>query len=176
MGQQSPIGDLGPCHLYFGGTFIGETLGGTILRAQDETTEIKEDIWGNTPVDRVFIGETIEVETSLTRLSLAELAAALPGASGSGTSGNQLVMRSKVGRSLRDNSAQLQLRRIVDGKATADTTTWITVFVASAEMDTEINFSVEDQTVFKVKFTGLPVLTAGTPAGTQKGWLWKIGA
>ena len=175
MGQQGPTRDLGPCMVVFGATELGETRGSTIFTYSQDTVAVQEDRYGTEPVDKIFTGTTCTVEASLTRNTLAELAAALPGSSGTGTVGNQLVMRSMVGTSQRDLAMALTLKPIVAGVVSTDSTEWIVVFRAAPECDLSLEYSVDGQRVYKVMFTGFRT-NAAEVANIPAGAMWKIGS
>ena len=174
MGQQAPTRDLGPCALEFGGVSLGETVGGCAFRFSQSVTPVKEDRYGESPIDEIYIGDSCELEANLTRQSLAQIAAALPGASGSGTAGNQMVVRNIVGRSAYDNALTLVVKPIVEGVDGTDTTEYLTIFKASPRPDYDVPYSVDGQRVYKTIFRGFRVQTDAT--GMKAGWLWKIGS
>ena len=171
-----PLRDLGPCEVIFDGSSLGETFGGVTFRHSQETVPVRTDRGGTTDRDNIFVGETCEVEASMSRNALAELSAVMPGATGSGTSGDQMVVRSVVGRSSFENAAILILKPIVEGVTSVDTANWLTVFIASPRVDLELQYDNENQRTYKLMFKGYPVQTAGSPAATLVGWLYKIGA
>ena len=175
MGTRGPTRDLGPCLLELGADNLGETKGNTTFTYSQDTAPVTEDRTGTEPVDEIFTGSGCGVECFLSRLSLAELTAALPGASGSGTSGNQMVIRSIVGSSLRDRAKALVLKPVVEGKVSTDSKEWLTIFVAAAKLDLSVVYSVSDQRVYKVNFTGYRT-TEGEVSGIPAGAMWKIGA
>jgi len=174
-GERGPTRDLGPCMLDFRGSELGETMGNTTFAYSQDTAPVTEDRYGTEPVDEIFTGSTCTVECFLSRLSLASLAAALPGASGSGTSGDQMVVRSMVGSSLRDRAGTLILKPIVAGDVSTDSTEWLTVFKAAAKLDLSVVYSVSDQRVYKVNFTGYRT-NEGEVSGIPRGAMWKIGS
>ncbi len=174
MGVEGPTRDLGPAVLLFLGTDLGETFGGVRFRTSTEVTPVMEDRFGNQPIDDIDIGNVVELEAVLTRLSLAQLTAILPGASGSGTAGDQMVIRNVVGRSAYANAGLLVVKPIVNGVASVDSTEWLHIFKAYPIPDPEIVYDVTTQRVYKVIFRGYRVQTDET--GAKAGWLWKIGS
>ena len=180
MGQQSPIKDLGPCAVVWSDTPadapIGETLGDTIFKYSSDYVEIKEDRYGNTAVDGIFTGSSCSVEVPFTRLSLAELAVALPGAPGSGTTGSQIMIKDLTGQPMYENALTLTLKPIIATETSTDSTEWLTIFRAHPLADMEITFNVEGQRVYKVTYMGFRVQIEGQPAGTIAGAMWKIGS
>jgi len=171
MGVQGPPRDVGPCFVYFNGTSVGETHGGVQFRYALQSTEVHEDSKGVEPVDDILIGATCEVDVEMTRMAIARLAEVTPGASGSGTAGNIMLVKQVVGQSQYNNARKLVLKPIVNGVASADTTEWITVFRAAPTPAYELPYTVTDQRTYKVTFKAYRVL-----AGANAGKLWKMGA
>ena len=174
MGEMGPPRDLGPTAVVWGGAEVGETFGGTNFRHSQDTTPVREDRYGNTDVDQIFIGDAVEVETRLSRLSLANLASVLPGASGSGTVGDQMVVRSVVGRSMYARAQTLILKPIVESATSTDATEWTTIFKAYPRVDLDVVYDVTTQRVYRVFFTGFRVQADAT--GMKTGWLYKLGS
>ena len=173
MGQQAPIRDLGPCHVDWGGTDLGTTFGGATFRATQDVAPVMEDDYGNDPVDEIFVGSGCEVECNLTRMAIATLVAITPGASGSGTSGNTMVVRATTGRSSYDNALKLIVKPVVGGTVSTTSTEWITIFKAHPKIEYELPYDVDSQRTFKVTFKGYRV--QADAVGEKIGWLWKIG-
>lgn len=175
MAGAGVLRDLGPCQVIFKGSQLGENLKVTVKTSED-TAPVKTARTGSAPVDDIFIGSMFECEVQMTRTQLAELNVVLPGASGAGTSGAQMVIRSTVGVSMRDRAGILILKPMVGNVVSVNTSEWLTVFIASPKPDMEFAYDEQSQRVFKVVFKAYAVETAGTPSGTDVGWLWKIGA
>ncbi len=146
----SPIGDLGPCDVLFGVTDLGAN-GGVTFRHSDDVAEHHTAQYGTAMKDGVITGRSIEVEMTLKESSLAVLAAIT---SSSTLTGNELMIASPVGISLRTIALQLVLKPYLDnsGAATADQTKWLTFFVAAAEMDAEVVFDADSDRELTVKF------------------------
>lgn len=156
--QKLPTGDLGPCRISFKGVDLGSTSGGVIVRYTEETTPVMTDQTGNTHVDDINLGSTVEVEANLTRTAAATLAGIFPGASGSGTSGDTILFRNAVGSSRRDDAGKLVVKRVTkNGQASTDEKDWITFFEAAPHSEMEWTYDAETQRVVKVMFKVYPV-------------------
>ncbi len=171
---QGPVRDLGPAMLVYFGTELGETFGGARFRTSVEVTPVMEDRYGNQPIDDIDIGSVVELEVNLTRLTLAQLTAVMPGASGSGTAGDQMVIRSTVGKSSYDNAGPLIVKPIVESVVSVDSTEWLTIFKAFPRPDSEVVYDVTGQRIYKIIFRGYRVQE--DEVGAKAGWLWKIGS
>jgi len=120
-----PLGDIGPCQLDYNLTPIASLLegGATFRFAGGVSPDVKEAEFGNTPLDGIFTGyEQVEFEAPFTRLTYANLATLIPGASNSGgESGNVEVYADKiVGTSLVSVAKELIVKRIVAGVVDTD--------------------------------------------------------
>lgn len=156
--------DLGPCQVIFDGTSLGETLGDVIFRSTVESRQIREDSKGTTPVDEILIGAGVQVEVPMTRSSLAQLAAAIPGAT---ISGSIMTVSSPVGQSQVGVAGVLVLKPLTGaGLQVGPQASWLTVPIAAPRTDLEITYNVENQRVYKVMFIGF---------ADANGLLWKVG-
>jgi len=179
MGNQSPMRDLGACAVVFGSTTIvggtvGESHGGVHFKTSQDVAPVHEDVAGSQPVDEIFTGEACEVSVPLTRFQLATLVSLMPGSSGSGTTGNTMVVRSTVGRSAYDNAQKLIIKPIVNGAVSTNSNEWLTVFKASPRIsDADLVYDVSTQRVINIVFKGFKVRANGV--GEKIGWLYKIG-
>ncbi len=173
MGEMQPGRDLGPCSLTWKGVDLGENLSAT-FRHSSTPASVNEASKGVTPVDKIFVGDECTLEVICTRMGLATLTSLLAGASGSGTSGTQMVVKSSVGKSMYDRSGLLIVKPMVGPIPTTDTDDWLTIFRASPEPEIETVYDEKSQRGWKFKFTGFPCQTE-TSGGPYVGWLWGMG-
>lgn len=142
--------DLGPCQITFNSVDLGKTMGGVTFKDSMNQVEVKEDQAGTTPVDHILTGRVIHVEVPMSRSTLAQLAAVLPGAS---NYGSYIKVFNQAGITRLDNAAALVLTPLVDGVASGDA---LTIFKASPITDIELAFDNENQRVYKVMFNVYP--------------------
>lgn len=152
---EAMLKDLGPCTITFNGVDLGKTKGGVIFRDQEEQVEVKEDQAGATPVDHISLGRKITIEVPMTRSTLAQLTAVIPGVS---SFGSYLRVSNHAGIARASTAAQLIIAPLVDGVAGSDR---LTVFKASPKMDMELQFDNENQRVYKVTFNVYPDASQG---------------
>ncbi len=174
MGATGPIRDLGPCEVWYGETpaKIGETFGDVTFTFKTATREIKEDVKGISPVDKIPMGiETCQIKVPFTRLTLEKLAGVIPGAKytkGVSTAPDTMTVSAQVGTSSADNAKELILKPIVDGVVSTKTGEWLHILKAyPSEADIEVTYNTEGQRVFTVLFDGFPDATSGV--------YWRIG-
>lgn len=147
---ESLIKDLGPCNVSFNDVDLGKTMGGVIFRDATEERPIMEDQAGTTPVDALITGRTVTVDCPLTRASLAQLVAVIPGAS---SFGSYIIVNNQAGITKLQNAQKLELIPLVDGAESSDR---LTIFLASPRTDIEIVFDNDNQRVYKVVFSAFP--------------------
>lgn len=142
--------DLGPCSITFNGVDLGKTMGGVIFRDGMNQVPVMEDQAGSTPVDHILTGRQIQVEVPMSRSTLAQLAAVIPGAS---SYGSYVKVFNQAGIARASNAAKLVISPLVDGIASGDK---LTVFKASPLADIELSFDNENQRVYKIVFNVYP--------------------
>jgi len=171
--------DLGPGAVNWGGNTIvgdasGDAFGDIIFSTSHDVVEVLEATKGTSPIDHIFTGEGCEVVVPMTRATYARLTTVIPGASGSGTTANQVVVRSVVGQSMFDNAKKLIIKPVVGGVISTDESQWLTIFKASPKLtDTQLTFNNSSQRFFNVTFIGYKVRAKAV--GEDVGYLYKFG-
>ena len=157
------IRDLGPCQIDWGATNLGAIFGDVKFSYSDQSADVFEAAYGNTPVDSVFTGAgLVEVVVPFTRMSLANLLLVIPGGCLSGTSG-VFVKTNSVGMTMYDLSKPLFIKPVVAGVASANGN-WLRLEHAYPMPEFDITFNNSDQRVYNVRFKGFPDAT------TRKSW------
>lgn len=137
-----------------GGVDLGHTVEGTELTIERELTEVKTDIYGNTPVDYVIAGQKAMIKMKLAEVVPNVLSYVLPeGDYDIGSSDDQIHFGTKAGYSLRDDALELV---ITPQGSNDDGNLTITLFKAVQTGDISLAYKVDEQTVFDgVEFTAL---------------------
>jgi len=92
----------------FGGVDLGHTVDGTEIEIKREFTDVKADIYGNTPIDKVLTGQTASVKLKLAEIAPETLHYVVPeGDYDVGSADGQFRIGAKAGYSLRNNAMQL---------------------------------------------------------------------
>ena len=157
--------DKGPCEVWYGvkaaEAILGPYFETVSMRTTTESSDVFESAFGKTPVDSIMCGygETT-VTVPFTRLSLANLAIVIPGASVSG-SGFIAQAQDAIGRSEYDSSKSLILKPIVNGVPSTDVSEWLQFDHAYPNVDMEIVYDNEGQRVFNVIFKCFPDASTG---------------
>lgn len=147
---EAMLKDLGPCQITFNSVDLGKTMGGVIFRDSMNQVPVMEDQAGSTPVDHILTGRNIQVEIPMSRSTLAQLTAVLPGAS---SYGSYTVVNNQAGIARAATAAKLVIQPLVDGSPSADA---LTIWKASPITDIELTFDNENQRVYKVLFNVYP--------------------
>ena len=167
-----PTRDLGSCVLSWGGVDLGRTFGGCTFRYSEEEAPVIEDQLGTDPVDSIVVGGPVEFEAPLTRLQLSTIASLLAGASGSGTSGDTMTVKSVSGVSRYEQAQELIVKPVLqNGVADPDTSTWLHIFKAAPKANYEIPYNNEGQRTYMTTFLSFPDQSGSGPV-LQK---WRIG-
>lgn len=154
---------LGPCRLIYKGVDLGFTGENVVFRYSENHAPINVAQLGTTNVDEILVGHTCEVEAELTRLQIATLSSLIAGASGSGTSGDTMVVKNCIGKSNYERAGHLILKPITcNGTANSNPSTWINVWKATPKLDIELDFNNSDQRMYSVTFVAYPDQT-GSP-------------
>jgi hypothetical protein len=137
----------------FGGVDLGHTVDGAEIEIEREFTEVKTDLYGNTPVDYVLAGQKATVKLKLAEISPDILSYAIPETDYDvGVSDDQIHFGSKAGYSLRNDAMQLV---ITPQGNNADGNLTVTFFKAVSTDNVKFAYKIDEQTVYEVKFTAL---------------------
>lgn len=138
----------------FLGVDLGHTVDGIEVEIEREFTEVKTDLYGNTPVDMVLAGTRATVRMKLAEISPDILSYLIPeGDYDVGASDDQVHFGSKAGYSLRDDAGELIITPQggnLDGNMT------LTLFKAVSVGNVSIAYKIDEQTVWdNVEFLAL---------------------
>lgn len=138
----------------FGGVDLGHTVDGTELVIERELTEIKTDLYGNTPVDYVISGQKAMIRLKLAEITAGTLSYVLPESDWDvGASDDQVHFGTKAGYSLRNDALELV---ITPQGGNTDGGLTITLFKAVSTGNVSLSYKIDEQSVFDgVEFTAL---------------------
>lgn len=137
----------------FGGVDLGHTVDGTEIELQRSLTKVKTDIYGDTPVDYVVMGQGATVTLKLAEIVPGTLAYALPEADYDvGAADDQIHFGAKAGYSLRNDALELVITPQGNNTDGAKT---ITLFKAVSTDPVKFAYKIDEQTVYEVKFEAL---------------------
>jgi len=137
----------------FGGVDLGHTVDGAEIEIEREFTEVKVDLYGNTPVDYVLTGQKATVKLKLAEITPNILSYVLPEADyDAGSADDQLHFGSKAGFSLRSKAYQLV---ITPQGGNTDGNLTITLFKAVSTDNINFAYKIDEMSVYEVTFTAL---------------------
>lgn len=136
-----------------GGADLGHTVDGTEISIEREFTEVKCDIFGNTPVDYVLAGQKATVKLKLAEITPGILSYIIPeGDYDIGSADDHLHFGTKAGYSLRNDALELIITpqgNNTDGQRT------VTLFKAVSTEPITFAYKIDEQTVYETTFTAL---------------------
>jgi len=164
--------NIGPCLLDFGGTELGETLGGVTFSFKESSVVTKTDKTGETSRAKYITGAECKVAGAITEATLAQIAKITGGT----PSGTELLLKSRVGANLIDDAGVLILKPIVEGVASVTEADWIYVPKATVLPVFEVKHGLTegDQKAWAFEFEGHPVTAADIASGGSlygEGWV-----
>jgi hypothetical protein len=137
----------------FGGVDLGHTVDGAEVEIERELTEVKTDIYGNTPVDMVLTGQKATVKLKLAEITPGRLSYVVPEADYDvGSADDHLHFGTKAGYSLRGDALELVIKP--QGK-NADNQRTVTFFKAVSTDNATFAYKIDEQSVYEVTFTAL---------------------
>ncbi len=137
-----------------GGVDLGHTVEGTELNIERDLTEVKTDLYGNTPVDYVIAGQKATIKMKLAEIIPNALSYLLPeGDYDIGTADDHAHFGTKAGYSLRQDALELV---ITPQGGNSDGNLTITLFKAVQTGDISLAYKIDEQSVWDgVEFTAL---------------------
>lgn len=149
--------DLGPCSATWDpdtlAVELNPTLGGIRYRDTLLTSPIMEDGQGETEIDGVDKGRTVEVEIPMTRFSLQQLEYVIQG---SELAADVLAVGNSVGNSFYALAKEILLKPMVDNALSVIDTQWVHFWHCFPVIDEEIVFDNSEQRVARVIFKVFP--------------------
>lgn len=136
-----------------GGVDLGHTVDGTELSIEREFTEVKADLYGNTPIDYVLTGQKASIKMKLAEIHPGTLAYVLPEADYDvGVSDDHVHFGTKAGYSLRNDALELV---VTPQGGNTDGNLTLTLFKAVSTEPVTLAYKIDEQSVFEVTFTAL---------------------
>jgi len=137
----------------FGGVDLGHTVDGAEIEIEREFTEVKTDLYGNTPVDFVLTGQKAMIKLKLAEITPGTLAYIAPEADWDvGSADDHVHFGTNAGYSLRDDALELV---ISPQGGNSDNNLDITFFKAVSTDNVTLAYKIDEQAVFEVTFTAL---------------------
>ena len=155
---------IGPCRVVYKGTDLGSTLGEVTLALNMETVDEKTNEDGDNPTGEFTTATMVSASVPLTKASLMQLAAVVPGSVLS-SGEDRLGIKSQVGINLRDSAGELILKPVVNGTVSVDAGEWTYIPMAGAKPNWSVSHIYNGQKVYVTEFRGYPVEAADLVTG-----------
>ncbi len=166
-----PFGDLGPATVIWDvdGTPVdlGPVLGSVQFTDEPKYKGIREEGYGENPVDAVFVGRDVKLVVPMTRSQLAQLEAIIPSMT---VVGDVATVKASVGTQMYANAKKVTVKKLIDGVASILTDEWLTLFKAYPVTKSDWKFDASNQRVCEVTFLVFPCQESGVV-----GNMWAIG-
>lgn len=164
---------IGPVDLVLGGTSLGLTDGGTVLRYNVETVKTTADKTGTTARHKMVTGQELLVVGKIVEPTLEQLGVITGFAVTNGATKDELTVKNRVGEDLVDDCKTLILKPLEGDVVSTDDSTWIYVPKASILPTLEVPHDLATQKAFGFTIEGHPVLPADIATG---GFLYNAGS
>ena len=140
--------EMGACAVSVGGTDVGHTSGPVVLRIEPIWRPRREEKYGESAVDHVYLGSVVTVTARFEEKTLANLLRALPHGLDGGT---YLGEGRTPGQRMGSLAAQLTLRPLEAADASRD----VILHRAAARGPFQLEFQEGRERSFEVVFVGL---------------------
>lgn len=159
---------IGACKVLYGGTDLGHTKGGVTVSYEPEYADKSVDKWGNSKIGRALIGEQLTVTVPLAELSIANLLKVIPASTS--VNGGLGATVGKQAKDMTGDEKELVLHplRNADNDYSED----VVIYKAAVTSNVELNYEVDNQTVYEVTFEGY--IDANRSDGAGLGHFGKI--
>lgn len=142
---------LGVCSVSFNGVDLGHTKGGCEFTYEPSHTDITVDQWGETPINKILIGEKVLVKVPLAEFTIANLKVSMPETTFAGAANARITGGKQTGAKATDTAAQLVLHPISEGTRRHD----IVIYKAYVSSPIQINHKIDEVKVIEVEFGAL---------------------
>ena len=149
--------DLGPCSVTWDpdtlAVELNPTFGGVRYRDTLLSSPIMEDGQGETEIDGVDKGRTVEVEIPMTRFTLQQLEYVIQG---SELAADVLSVSNSVGNSFYALAKELLIKPMIDNAASVTDTQWVHFWHCFPVIDAEVVFDSSEQRTARIIFKVFP--------------------
>lgn len=142
---------VGVCSVSVDGVDLGHTKGGVSVSYEPKFKEIMVDLYGETVVEKVLVGQRLIAKVPLAEYTIANLRKAMPQTEFAGAANARITIGHNAGQSGLTDAVQLVLHPISEGTRRFDTV----IYKACASGTVELKFNNDDERVIEVTFEGL---------------------
>lgn len=142
---------MGVCSVEFNGVDLGHTAGGVEYSYEPEYADIKVDKYGNSPADKVLVGEKVTAKVPLAEFTIANLRNSIPLSNFAGAANSRITIGKSSGQRLSTVAARLVLHPIAEQTRAFD----IVIHKAVVTSEVVLGHKVDEQKTVEVTFEGL---------------------
>lgn len=152
----SPILDMGPAEVVWGygdsdAAYLGHTLGGVKVTMETNAADILEDQNGDAPVNAVLTGSVVNVEMTLTRLSITELRRVMLTSEPAGLP-CVTPIENQIGCDMYSLAKALVIKPLCGNVVSVNPCEWLHIYKAYPLVGLDLTYDKDTQRVFPVKF------------------------
>ena|SRR5688572_14195741 len=142
---------MGVCDVSFNSTDVGHTAGGVEVTYEPEYADIAVDKYGNTPADKILIGEKFMAKVPLAEFTIDNLKRAIPNSTYAGAANARITIGKSSGQRMSSVAAQLVLHPRAEGTRAYD----VVIHKAVVTSEVVMNHKLDEQKIIEVTFEGL---------------------
>jgi len=148
--------DIGPAEVIWGygesdAAYLGKTLGGIKVTMETNAADVLEDQNGDAAVNAVLTGSVMNIEATLTRLSVEELRRVMLTTEPSG--GPCITpIENQVGCNLYDLAKALVIKPLCGNEVSTNPCEWVHIYKTYPLVGLDLTWDKDTQRVFPVKF------------------------
>lgn len=139
---------LGVCSVVVNGLDLGHTIGGVELVYKPVFKDIMVDLYGETKVESVLVGEQMTAKVALAEFTIANLKVAIPKAVFGGAANSRITVGAKAGKKATADTAPLTLHPIAAQTKVHD----VNFYKAFVNSQITIKHTNKDEKVIEVVF------------------------
>jgi hypothetical protein len=147
---------MGPAEIVWGygesdAAYLGKTLGGVKVTMETNAADILEDQAGDAAVNAVLTGSTMNVEITLTRLSVAELRRVMLTSEPAGQPCT-VPIENQIGCDLYSLAKALVIKPLCGDEISTDPCEWFLLYKTYPLVGLDLTWDKDTQRVFPIKF------------------------
>lgn len=142
---------VGVCSVNYNGLDLGHTIGGVEVIYKPKFKDVMVDLYGDTKVEQILVGEELTAKVALAEYTIANLRNAIPQATFGGAANTRITIGAKSGKSNKAVAYALTLHPISQGTKAYD----INFYKASVGNQITLKHTNKDEKVIEIVFEAL---------------------
>lgn len=142
---------VGVCSVVYNGLDLGHTIGGVEVIYKPKFKEIMVDLYGDTKVEQILVGEDLSAKVNLAEYTIANLRNSIPQATFGGAANARITIGAKAGKSNKAVAYPLTLHPISQGTLAYD----VNFYKAAVANQVTLKHTNKDEKVIEIVFDAL---------------------